>query len=112
MCPQLVTDFFFPSELHDTLSLEQFRASFPIPVRGAAHRDDGGLEGGSGDWGVAGVLPRLYEEFLQHRQRCRETVRAHIDVSVSLGLRVECAGQSFPRQGQRERVFGFEGGGL
>ena len=84
MCAQLVTDFFFPSELHDTLSLEQFRASFPLPVRGTAHRDDGGLDGGGRDRGLAGVLPQLYEEFLQHRRQCREAVRANIDVSGSL----------------------------
>ena len=50
-CEQLVSDFFFPSGLHDTLSLHHFRSSFALRPRAAAHpgrEGEGNIAGGEG----------------------------------------------------------------
>ena len=68
---QIISDFFFPSELHDALSFDQFRSCVPSARL---------QEAGAG--GQDGLLAKLYEGFLFHRQQARESVRESIDVSA------------------------------
>ena len=92
LAAQMISDFFFPSELHDTLPFAHFNSCLPKPLResgGAGEVRERGegqgtgasdQKGGEGVGAQEGVAAALYDAFLEHRRLAREAVRDSIDV--------------------------------
>ncbi len=115
---QMISDFFFPSELHDTLPFAHFNSCLPLHLRkpegagegreGGESRERGGhgtKAGGQGGGGAQeGVAVALYDAFIEHRRLAREAVRDSIDVYAL----PPCPAPSLPdahRQPYQIRVF-------